>query len=538
MKWFDNMKVSVKILLGFFIVCCITGYMGINGILDINKINDLDNKLYKNMTEPLQDVIIISNSFSSIRVNVREILLEENVSNIQEISKKIKESSNEFDSSLNKLSETTITTEGKKVVNEIKISKSKCMDVINQSIQLKIENKKEEATSVLHNEGKVVLGELNTSITNLTTLKLSLAKEASESNDKIAASTTTVTIIILVLGIVIAALIGMFISSSISKPINKIMEIADKVADGDFDVTINISSKDEIGLLGNSFRKMTEKLNDTMCNINSAAEQVAAGSKQVSDSSIALSQGAMEQASSVEELTASIEEITAQTKMNAENAINANTIAESAKTNAEQGYGQMKEMQSAVDEINAASTSIYKIIKVIDEIAFQTNILALNAAVEAARAGQHGKGFAVVAEEVRNLAARSANAAKETAEMIEGSIKKAERGTRIANQTAEALNKIVEDTVKVADFIKQISIASTEQSEGIAQINQGVMQVSNVVQTNSATSEESAAASEELASQAELLKEQVKEFNLKNNNYSSKYNISKEINLDSVSKYL
>jgi len=538
MKWFDNMKVSVKILLGFFIICCITGYMGISGISNINKINELDTKLYKNMTEPLQYVINISNSFSSIRVNVREILLEENVSNIQEISKKIKESSNEFDLSLNKLSETTMTEEDKKIINEIKISKSKCMDVINQSIQLKIDNKKEEAASVLHNEGKVVLGELNTSIANLTTLKLNLAKEASESNDKIAASTETGTIIILVLGIVIAALIGMFISSSISKPINKIMKIADKVADGDFDVTINISSKDEIGLLGNSFRKMTEKLNDTMCNINSAAEQVAAGSKQVSDSSIALSQGAMEQASSVEELTASIEEITAQTKMNAENAINANTIAESAKTNAEQGYGQMKEMQSAVDEINAASTSIYKIIKVIDEIAFQTNILALNAAVEAARAGQQGKGFAVVAEEVRNLAARSANAAKETAEMIEGSIKKAERGTKIANQTAEALNKIVEDTVKVADFIKQISIASTEQSEGIAQINQGVMQVSNVVQTNSATSEESAAASEELASQAELLKEQVKEFNLKNNNYSSKYNISKEINLDGVSKYL
>jgi methyl-accepting chemotaxis protein len=199
----------------------------------------------------------------------------------------------------------------------------------------------------------------------------------------------------------------------------------------------------------------------------------------------------------------------------------------------------MKEMKRAVDEINSASTSIYKIIKVIDEIAFQTNILALNAAVEAARAGQHGKGFAVVAEEVRNLAARSAKAAKETTDMIEGSIKKAETGTVIANETSEALNKIVENTVKVADFISQIAVASNEQAEGIGQINAAVMQVSTVVQTNSATSEESASASEELASQAEMLKDQVSQFNLKrNSNFSAYGNSVKNIDLDSIPEYM
>lgn len=217
----------------------------------------------------------------------------------------------------------------------------------------------------------------------------------------------------------------------------------------------------------------------------------------------------------MEELTASLEEISAQTELNAKNANKANELAESAKLNAVQGNSQMKDMLSAMEDINESSMNISKVIKVIDDIAFQTNILALNAAVEAARAGQHGKGFAVVAEEVRNLAARSASAARETTDMIEGSIKKAEGGTKIAKDTADALRKIVDGVEKVATLVNDIAIASNEQAMGIQQINQGIMQVSQVVQTNSATSEESAAASEQLSGQASMLKETVSRFKLK-----------------------
>jgi methyl-accepting chemotaxis protein len=241
---------------------------------------------------------------------------------------------------------------------------------------------------------------------------------------------------------------------------------------------------------------------------------VASGSRQVSEGSQSLSQGTTEQASSIQELTATITEIAAQTRQNATNANEANQLASQARENAIKGNQQMQHMIEAMTEISTSSSNISKIIKVIDDIAFQTNILALNAAVEAARAGQHGKGFAVVAEEVRNLAARSAEAARETTVLIEGSIQKVGDGNAIALETGKSLDMIVEDISRTDDLIDSIANASNEQASGLAQINEGVVQVSNVVQANSATSEQSAAASEELSSQAQLLKELTGSFKL------------------------
>lgn len=256
-------------------------------------------------------------------------------------------------------------------------------------------------------------------------------------------------------------------------------------------------------------------LSTTLADIDSVSAQVEMGAMQISDSGQALAQGTTEQASSIEVLTTSIEQVADETRHNAIRANEANQRAIAVRKNAEVGNHQMKKMVAAMDEIYESSNNISKIIKVIDDIAFQTNILALNAAVEAARAGQHGRGFAVVAQEVRNLAVRSSDAAKETTGLIEGSIDKVEVGTRVADETASSLKEISREIEKVTSLIGNIAQASNDQATEIEQINQGVEQISMVVQTNSATAEQSAAASEELSGQAQLLKQMVGTFEIK-----------------------
>lgn len=314
--------------------------------------------------------------------------------------------------------------------------------------------------------------------------------------------------------------------ASMNSVIRETTEILQEMSNKNMDIEITTEYKGDFIEMKNAINAIIASLNDVLSEMGNAAEQVAAGSRQVSDGSQALSQGATEQASAVEELTSSITQIATQTKQNAVNAGQANELANQARIHADQGNQYMQGMLRSMAEINESSASISKIIKVIDEIAFQTNILALNAAVEAARAGQHGKGFAVVAEEVRNLAARSASAAKETTAMIEGSIAKVADGTKIANETAGALTQIVDGVAKAANLVGEIATASNEQASAIFQINKGVEQVSQVVQTNSATAEQSAAASEELSSQAEMLKEMVESFQLKEGSEHKPHNRS------------
>lgn len=359
--------------------------------------------------------------------------------------------------------------------------------------------------------------------------------------------------IISAVGIILFLIVSMLINRSITKPLGQAIDLATTIKNGDLSQRLHLKTSDEVGqlcaaldrmadslegkaaiaqkiaqgdlsmqvplesdndILGKAFQQMISSLNQLISRIHLAGEQIAAGSGEISSSSQNLSHGATTSASSLEEITSSMAEMSSQTKLNAENAGQANSLADEAKSAAVRGSEQMEEMVQSMVEINDAGQNISKIIKVIDEIAFQTNLLALNAAVEAARAGQHGKGFAVVAEEVRNLAARSAKAAQETSELIEGSVEKTAKGTEVAGRTEKVLDEIVASVSKVTDLVQDIATASNEQAQGISEVTQGLGQIDNVTQQNTASAEQSAAAAEELSSQAEELRHMLSEFTL------------------------
>ena len=350
-----------------------------------------------------------------------------------------------------------------------------------------------------------------------------------------------------------------FISARVVREIEK---SAEKIVDGDFEIAISYKSRDELGRLADAFRKMAETLKDvvtdasrllsemadgnfdvrtraeehyvgefqgllssirklnrdlsiTLGQINRSADQVAAGSDQVSIGAQALSQGSTEQAAAVEELATTIAGISTQVKDTATDALEAKKQSTMAGDEAEECNQQMRDMMNAMEEITRTSDEIGKIIKTIEDIAFQTNILALNAAVEASRAGTAGKGFAVVADEVRNLASKSSVASQNTAELIESSIKAVSRGTQIADSTAQSLVKVVDEVRSASGKVDKIADAAEEQAGAIEQVTLGINQISSVVQTNSATAEESAAASQELSEQADMLKQLVAKFILR-----------------------
>ena len=285
------------------------------------------------------------------------------------------------------------------------------------------------------------------------------------------------------------------------------------ISNGDLSVTVEILSEKDV--IGNSLAKMVSHLNDMFEGISSSGVQVAAGSKQIADGAQALAQGATEQAVSIQELSGSVAQMNSMAKENSQLATSALSEVQEAGQLMGACTEQMNEMLAAMRTIDEKSKNILKTTKVIDDIAFQTNILALNAAVEAARAGQHGKGFAVVAEEVRNLASKSAGAAKETSELLESSSQSVEGGNMIVEKVSASLQSIASLAQSNAEKIAKVQSISASQSDAMAQINTGIDQVSQVVQQNSATAEESAAASEELSSQSALMQDFISQFRLK-----------------------
>ena len=304
------------------------------------------------------------------------------------------------------------------------------------------------------------------------------------------------------------------ITKGVSTPLRDIGDVLSKLADQDMTVRVTNEYKGLYDQLKEDVNDLGQKLGDALSQVGSAVEQIGSASNQIASGSQSLAEGTNEQSSTLEEVSSSLEEMSSMTQQNAQNAAQATVLSGEASTAANSGNESMKTMIGAIDKIKVSSDETAKIVKTIDEIAFQTNLLALNAAVEAARAGDAGKGFAVVAEEVRNLAQRSAEAAKTTAELIKESVQNAEGGVKISQEVGSQLTTIVESIGKTTNLVSEIDAASKEQAQGIEQVNTAVAEMNKVTQQNAANSEESASASEELNSQAEELNAMISEFTL------------------------
>jgi len=578
MNWFKNLKVGNKLLLSFLLVLVLSIVVGAVSIVEMLSINSSYSDAMDLATARVDSVLKAKDEFNNARMAVRETFYPNNTrADLQTDRATIIEQLDMLEKELDALY--LISVEGgdvQKRIEEVKplIDKyrremtgvidgllAQSVISIDDSAYVDALHKAQEA---VNRAGTEYAGRMSDLLAEIPTIVLDVMTKAADDNEAAAWTAIWITVGIIAAMIFIVIFIIAVVPKTITKPlapltkfmekagttgditlsaqdsqtfdtfsryedetghcikgasafvkrITEVSEVLDRIAAGDLTVDISLLSNADV--MGKAVSKMIDNMNNMFGEINSSSSQVDSGAKQIADGAQALSQGSTEQAASVEQLSSSVAEIASQTQVNADMAEKAHQLSESIRHNAEKGERQMDEMMTAVRDINTASQNISKVIKVIDDIAFQTNILALNAAVEAARAGQHGKGFAVVAEEVRNLAAKSAEAAKETGDMIQNSMEKAELGSRIASETAQSFTEIASGIQESSQLVEEIAKSSKEQAMGISQVNVGIDQVAQVVQQNSATAEESAAASEEMSGQSAMLQELISQFKLKN----------------------
>ena len=514
MKWFFDLKIATKLILSFGAVLLLTAALGVSAIFSMARINTASTDLSTNWMPSVLAAMSMRSDVSDLRrwelahmLAAADSDMALNETRMTETQAKLKTDGDKY--------RTLISEPGEKELFErFLVLNDEFMRLHATMLSLSREMKKEEARALAVGPSAKVMADMMVALDKLVAINTDGGVRSSASADATYAGSRASLIGLLVGIVAVGMLLALWVARSVSRPLIEAVGVARQVAAGDLTAQVVVKSQDETGQLMQALKDMNASLQSLVGQVRSGTDTIATASSQIAAGNQDLSSRTEEQASSLEETASSMEELTSTVKQNADNARQANTMALTSSSLAVEGGKVVSEVVGTMASINASSRKIVDIIAVIDGIAFQTNILALNAAVEAARAGEQGRGFAVVATEVRNLAQRSAAAAKDIKILIGDSVEKVEAGSKLVDQAGRTMDEIVASITRVTDIMSEITAASNEQSAGIEQVNQAIAQMDQVTQQNAALVEEAAAAAESMQEQAASLSEVVSVFKL------------------------
>jgi methyl-accepting chemotaxis protein len=512
-KWFYDLKIATKLLVSFGVVLLLTLIMGVSSILSTARVNQASSELADNWMPSVRMAMELRGDVSDLRRWQLAHLLNDEAAGFADYEQRINATVAAVKTHREAYEKLISSPEEKALVAAFDQSWTAFMADNGKMLSLSAAGNKDEARALSRGSAKA-LTELTDATTKLVKLNIDGGDAASDAASATYNTARITSIALLVLNIGIGVVLAVTVARIVSAPLRDAVSVASAVAEGDLTRDIQVKSACETGQLMQALKNMTENLQSLVAQVRSGTDLIATASAEIASGNQDLSSRTEEQASSLEETASSMEELTSTVKQNADNARQANQLAKSASGIATRGGEVVGQVVGTMASINESSRKIEDIISVIDGIAFQTNILALNAAVEAARAGEQGRGFAVVAGEVRNLAHRSAAAAKDIKQLIGDSVQKVEAGSQLVNEAGSTMNEIVNSITRVTDIMAEISSASNEQSDGIEQVNTAITQMDTVTQQNAALVEESAAAAESMQNQAAQLSDIVSVFKI------------------------